>query len=272
MSVSLPYLDPDSSIWPNIGSSWFPGLSGLWGWPKSNASNPILTLPIEIYLEIFSHLDFIGQLSASQTCRLWQQVIFTSSLARARYEPRPFRQGIPNFHRLLDASGNFTLVLQRGRVKRYTYRWLHEEEVEDYNFVANKLAGDTPARRRHMYRWKDIDIPPGCPILQELVFSPFATNSNPKPLQQHEEKATREFSVELTLRWTSYPWYLDRPWCTKTKWDVDEKPTLEEVLGAFAANILGSMVKNGVYDAQKEVEVRFSHYHHNGWILAGHSL
>ncbi|EPS37090.1 hypothetical protein H072_9289 [Dactylellina haptotyla CBS 200.50] len=244
---------------------------------------PAVHLPFEIYIEIFSYLSFPEQLCASIACKHWQSVILASPLLkRRRYHPRPEATGISNFHRLLDSFSNFAIVLQNGRITKYNYEWI-ENGGDTKEFPGRGWQpvigsnGNVVGYRERGHWWRNVDVPADCPLLDEMVFSPYIdyqclTGKNQTyeapmeapTLQSLRMNAMTRFSVELTMATQNEKMpvvYVTGGWPGSTfAWTVEENRSIRAVGEIFAATALASLVKRGGFKRNQEYEIRFVHF------------
>ncbi|KAK6360103.1 hypothetical protein TWF730_006257 [Orbilia blumenaviensis] len=102
---------------------------------RDNSANPyadayitaaIFHLPTEIHIQILSNLNsFVDQVSASQTCILWNSIIHTPSLLQTRYDTVPEAEGSipgPKIHKFFDTSNPITCVFTDGVVTSITVK------------------------------------------------------------------------------------------------------------------------------------------------------
>ncbi|KAK6528551.1 hypothetical protein TWF281_009792 [Arthrobotrys megalospora] len=115
----------------------------------------ITAFPVEIQSAILSQIsDFSDQISASQTCKLWQTIISDyKSCQRQRYSPASDEVEI---HRALRSNAPwfrwFSCTFQNGTVKEYRYKYSKDP------------------RRSPLWEWRDIS---NTKFLDDPLVSPF---------------------------------------------------------------------------------------------------
>ncbi|KAK6528550.1 hypothetical protein TWF281_009791 [Arthrobotrys megalospora] len=138
-------------------------------------------LPLELHVQIISHLSFNDQIRAVDVCKSWRHIILNSkSMLKSRYSSERIARGI---HHLISARSESFSCTVRGR------------EWREYRFYGNQLRND-------------------CPFLDEPLFTPAAWSG------EDPELTTAVNSMEFDL-FTSVPGATRFIWWGTEEWGRD---------------------------------------------------
>ncbi|KAK6330777.1 hypothetical protein TWF718_002977 [Orbilia javanica] len=176
----------------------------------------ILLLPTELQSQILLALSIVDQVSASETCTLWKEILLSKSSLQTRY-PSSDNIAIPPIHQLLGGpilSDNYPSNYLRCVVNTKTWN-ITAYEIGPY--------GKPGYERTHEWRQEMLNDGPSyitqSKFLDELVLSPFMQ----EPFDIRLKKIHAYYGPDVKHKNDLWTWFLKNDIFLTSFWEKDGK-------------------------------------------------